>query len=181
MSKRTSDPFDMWRQWMDRAERQMNAALNELMDSDSFSKTQSKAMEAMLKMQAGMNDATQRYFGTINVATRTDVLSIANQLSEIEARLHNIESMISSQVSAEGAAESRPRPRRTKKAAKKKAQSSSAAKKSSRKATSKKAARKKKAAKKKTAKKKSTKTKPARKKATPKAAATRKTRTRKKR
>ena len=150
---RTSEPMDpllQWSEWLDKAERQFNDVMNEMMASDTFGRAQSRMMESMLKMQASLNQATHRYFTVLNLPTRTDVLGLAEQLTEIQERLSALEVAVSSQASRPAGAErSASRPRRTKKAAskkkpaakKKKAQSSK--KKASKKKTKKKSTKKK--------------------------------------
>ena len=99
MAERSSapkDPFDVWREWLDRTERQVNSVLNDAMSSRQFGQVQSKLMEVMLGFQKSMNEATQRYFSTLNVPTRGDVIGLAERLGEIEERLAAIEHLLRS-------------------------------------------------------------------------------------
>ncbi len=171
----TKDPFDLWREWIDRAERQLNSTLNELSASAPYNQVSGKVVEAMLGMQNTWGEATQRYFSTLNLPTRSDVVSLADRLESIERRLVAIEAKLEGRDAGPAAAPA-PRPRRTKKATpppvaeppaadarpkaakKKAAKKKAASKKTAKKKVVRKAASKKKStAKKKTAKKKATK------------------------
>lgn len=198
MAKKT-DPFDAWRQWLDRSEHQINELLGEFTSSSRFSKAQARMMEALLKTQQGMNKAAERSFATLNMPSRTDILDLGGRLAQVEERLANIERVLLALVGEKSglAPEERPpRPPRTrtpkpsttepadkdqgtrrksKKAkAKTRAKKTSAAKKTTRKKTTRKKAAK-------TAKKKATTKKKAAKKTTKKKASSRtKTTTRRK-
>ena len=114
----TPDPLQMWREWVDQAERNWNQVLGEVMGSEQFGQAQGRMMEAMLGLQTSMNEATQRYFAALNLPSRTDVLAVGERLSGIEARLGEIERLLaaSAQGATKSAATQRPKPKRTKKA-----------------------------------------------------------------
>ena len=150
MAKRdVQDPLQMWREWVDGAERQWNSVLTEFMGTEQFGQASGRMMEAFLGMQASLNEATQRYFSALNLPTRTDVLSIAERLTGIEDRLSDIERRLATVASPAPAAGRRPRPKpkRTKKApAKSTVAKSTVAKSTVAKSTAKKRAAKKRAA-----------------------------------
>ena len=120
------DPAQMWREWVDQAERQWNSVLTDFMGTEQFGEASGKMMEAFLGVQASMNDATQRYFSALNLPTRTDILSLGERLSAIERSLDEVKAGLNAlqpttgRKSSEGKSVDRPRPRRTKKAPKKK-------------------------------------------------------------
>ena len=117
MAKRdVQDPVQMWREWMDGAERQWNSVLTEFMGTEQFGQASGRMMEAFLGMQSSMNEATQRYFSALNLPTRTDILSIAERLTGIEDRLSDIERSLGAAASPAAGRTPRPRPKRTKKA-----------------------------------------------------------------
>ncbi|REK07266.1 MAG: hypothetical protein DWQ36_11990 [Acidobacteria bacterium] len=89
-----NDPFDAWRQWIDRSERQLNTMLNEVTSSEQFGQVSSRMMETLLVFQRTMNESTQRYFSALNVPTRTDILSLGERLGAIEERLESLEAAI---------------------------------------------------------------------------------------
>ena len=87
----TPDPFAMWRDWLSNSERQWNSFLNQAMSTDEFGQAMGRMMDVYLGAQKNMNEVMGRYFTALNMPTRTDVLSLANRLSEIEERLGSIE------------------------------------------------------------------------------------------
>lgn len=149
--KRTSipDPLEAWRQWVDEAERRWNSNLNEIMTSDQFSKVSGKMMEAWLGVQSSMNEATQKYFSTLNLPTRNDIIALAESLTAIDRRLGEIERRLDTIGATAPPKPARPKPSRTKKATAR----SAAAKPAAPKPAPKKATPKKATAKKTTAKK----------------------------
>ena len=122
-STTTPDPFAAWREWLSQSERQWNTFLNEAMSTDEFSQGMARMMDTSLDVQKNMNEAMGRHFTSLNVPTRTDVLSLGNRLTEIEERLSAIETAVTTLVPgpARGASavESAavPRPPRTRKPA----------------------------------------------------------------
>jgi polyhydroxyalkanoic acid synthase PhaR subunit len=125
MPETNPDPFAAWRDWLSTSERQWNSFLNQAMSTDEFGQAMGRMMDVYLGMQKNMNEVMGRYFTALNVPTRTDVLSLANRLSEIEERLGSIEDAVrTTRVEAPAGAEPRmidapaaARPPRTKKPA----------------------------------------------------------------
>lgn len=118
-----ADPFQMWRDWLNQSERQWNSFFNEMMATDQYSQAMGRFMDVYLNMQKSMNDVMGRFFQTVNVPTRTDVLTLGNRLGEIEDRLIRMEQLLRdanraapAEAPALSAATSAPaRPRRTRK------------------------------------------------------------------
>ena len=100
-----ADPFQVWRDWISQSERQWNSFLNEAMATDEFGQAMGRMMDVYLNMQQNLNEVMGRYFSVLNLPTRTDVLSLANRLAEIEERLINIEQGLQDMTPAE-----KPRP-----------------------------------------------------------------------
>jgi len=118
------DPFTLWREWLNQSERQWNGFLNEAMATEQFSQVMGRSMDVFLNFQRNMNEAMGRYFSTLNIPTRTDVISLGDRLSAIEERLVEIEQLLVRRTAAspngvaEEVEEVRPvaaRPPRTKK------------------------------------------------------------------
>lgn len=121
MSEQTApDPFAVWRDWLSSSERQWNTFLNEAMATDEYGKAMGQAMDLFLNSQKQMGDVMGRYFSAMNVATRTDVLSVGTRLGDIDERLEGIENALKRLAPAEAApaaatmAADVPRPPRTK-------------------------------------------------------------------
>lgn len=112
------DPFAAWRDWIAQSERQWNTFLNDAMATDEFAESMGRFMDVYLSAQKNVNELMGRYFSTLNVPTRQDVLSLGSRLSEIENRLDGIErALLSLRAAENGAAPADvlARPPRTKK------------------------------------------------------------------
>jgi len=107
------DPFELWRDWLNQSEQQLNRLLNEAMSSDAFGQASGRLMEIFLSFQRSMQQATELYFAALNIPTRTDVLSLGERLAVIEERLGSVESLLRALVPATATPPPRPRPKRT--------------------------------------------------------------------
>jgi polyhydroxyalkanoic acid synthase PhaR subunit len=114
-----ADPFQVWREWLDRSERQWNEWLSDAMESEQFGRSSRRLLDMALAFQSAMNSATHRYFTTLNVPTRADVLALGERLGAIEERLAAIEEALAASAPPRGArskpAPAPPRPKRTRK------------------------------------------------------------------
>ena len=126
MAETNPDPFAMWRDWVAQSERQWNGFLNNAMATDEFSKGMGQFMDVYLNIQKSMNDVMGRYFTSINIPTRADLLQVADRMGGMEERLSAIESGIGALLkaasatnmpAASAAAAATPRPARTRKPA----------------------------------------------------------------
>jgi polyhydroxyalkanoic acid synthase PhaR subunit len=88
------DPFQMWRDWISNSERQWNEFFNQMMGTDEFGRSMGRFMDAYLETQRNFGEAFGRYFSSMNLPTRTDVLTLSNRLTEIEERLTAIEALL---------------------------------------------------------------------------------------
>lgn len=122
--KDIADPFAAWRSWVAESERQWNSFLNEAMATEEFSQNMGQFMEVYLTYQKSMNEAMGRYFSSLNVASRTDVLTLGDRLGAVEAKLDKIIKRLDEQArpspdspsasTTSTANSATPRPRRTK-------------------------------------------------------------------
>jgi polyhydroxyalkanoic acid synthase PhaR subunit len=118
-----ADPFQVWREWLDRSERQWNDWLAEAMESEHFGHGSKRLLDLAMEFQSSMNSATHRYFTMLNVPTRADVLQLGERLVAIEERLSGIEEALVASQAGSGAATkpqpraaaARPKPKRTRK------------------------------------------------------------------
>ena len=121
-----SDPFQVWRDWVSNSERQWNAFLNDAMATDEFSQAMGRGMDMYLGMQKNLNEVMGRYFTTMNMPTRDDILALGNRLTAVEDRLAGLEAAINRlakpnpEAKAGGSSTTTPKPRpaRTKRPAK---------------------------------------------------------------
>jgi polyhydroxyalkanoic acid synthase PhaR subunit len=115
-----ADPFQVWREWLDRSERQWNDWLAEAMESEHFGHGSKRLLDLAMELQSSMNSATHRYFTLLNVPTRGDVLQLGERLGAIEERLSGIEEALAAARAGSGStktqartAAARPKPKRT--------------------------------------------------------------------
>ncbi len=88
------DPFSDWREMLGQMERTMNAAANEFMAKDEFSKAMNEAMAAKLQTQRGIAEKVSEYLVSINVPTRDDINALAVRLIEIQKELTAVSAAI---------------------------------------------------------------------------------------
>jgi polyhydroxyalkanoic acid synthase PhaR subunit len=88
------DPFQIWRDWLSTSERQWNEFFNQMMATEEFGQGMGRMMDAYLGTQKNFSEAFGRYFTSLNMPSRTDVLTLGSRLIEIEERLASIESLL---------------------------------------------------------------------------------------
>ena len=81
------DPFAAWRDWMAQSERQWNAFLNQSMASDEFSRGMGQLMDAFLNTQKSLNEGIGRMLASMNLPSRSDVLSVGERVAALEDRI----------------------------------------------------------------------------------------------
>jgi polyhydroxyalkanoic acid synthase PhaR subunit len=111
------DPFQAWRDWLSQSERQWNEFFNQVMGTDQFGESMGRMMDAYLGTQRTMSDTLGRYFSSMNMPTRTDILTLGDRLTQIEERLTAIESLVKAAAPERPGTAEQPRkkPARTKK------------------------------------------------------------------
>lgn len=87
----TSDPRSSWREWMSQRENQLNSLFNELMSTQGYGRAMGLVTKILVSMQKSTNEALEHYFSTLRLPTRSDVIDLAERLSNIESRLLAIE------------------------------------------------------------------------------------------
>jgi hypothetical protein len=81
------DPFTLWRDLVSQMEKGANDLADPGMKSDEFAKVANKVLGATVAGKAIKREMLNRYFGTLNLPTRTDVEALADRLQAIEDRL----------------------------------------------------------------------------------------------
>jgi hypothetical protein len=89
-----SDPIASWREWMTQSESRLNALFNELMSTDGYGRLMGGLTKVFVSMQKSMTEGMERYFTTLSLPTRSDVVDLGERLSLIESRLLAIESSL---------------------------------------------------------------------------------------
>jgi len=116
-SATSSDPFSAWREWVEKSERQLNSFFNEVMGSDRYGRFLRQFSDLQIDTQKNMSDAMTRFFTSLNLPTRDDVLALNERLGAIEERLRVIGEQVGAsapEAAAPVSNNSGPRPPRTK-------------------------------------------------------------------
>ena len=88
------DPLKTLRGLLDRGERRVNEILSEFSARDDVNTLRSRLSEAALDAQKRSWDVWARYFQSINLPTRTDIIQLGKRLSELEEGIVRIESQL---------------------------------------------------------------------------------------
>jgi hypothetical protein len=88
------DPFTAWREWVNDSERQLNSFFNQLMGSDRYNQFLGRLTDMQIGMQKNTNEALTRFFTSLNLPTRDDVVALNERLGMIEERLNAIETRL---------------------------------------------------------------------------------------
>jgi polyhydroxyalkanoic acid synthase PhaR subunit len=105
-----TDPIAAWREWLSTSERQWNTFLNQAMSTDEFAQSMGRMMDVYLGMQKSMGDMLGKYFQSLNLPTRTDILALGQRLSGIEERLAGLERVLAALNAPEAGAPAEERP-----------------------------------------------------------------------
>src|SRR5271154_1507791 len=116
-----SDPIASWREWMTQSESRLNALFNELMSTDGYGRLMGGLTKVFVSMQKSMTEGMERYFTTLSLPTRSDVVDLGERLSMIESRLLSIENSLARMAGPDPherqTSTASPRPPRTRKPA----------------------------------------------------------------
>ncbi|HEY8572903.1 hypothetical protein [Phenylobacterium sp.] len=116
----TADFMQLWREALQKWERQTNEALNAASGDEAFSRAMNQSMAAMARLQALQGEAIERALTRHNLPSRADFRELGSRLDSIEAQLSELNRLFGEIVSvARGAAPPAappvPRPARTRK------------------------------------------------------------------
>jgi hypothetical protein len=89
-----SDPLQALRDWLDRAERRLNERLAERSARDDMSRVRGRLSEIALDVQKVIWGLWGRYFQSINLPTRTDILRLGRRLAELEESIARIDAQL---------------------------------------------------------------------------------------
>ncbi len=84
------DPIALWRDMVDKWEKQVNETGNKLMGNEQFSAVMGKASTVPLQMQKLLGEFMAKYLSTLNLPSRGDITALGERLSAIEDKLHRL-------------------------------------------------------------------------------------------
>ena len=108
------DPLGMWREMLDKFERQFNEAGNKVMGQEQFSAVVNKASVLPLAMQKALGEAMAKYFAALNLPSRDDIVALGERIGAVERELHRLSAAL---APAPAPAVTPPRTRKPKPAA----------------------------------------------------------------
>jgi hypothetical protein len=115
----SAEMMDIWRQWLNETERQLNGFFGEVLGQESFARVSASYVDAYSVIQRALNQSMERYLTTFNLPTHSDITEIGERLSNIEERLSAMENVLHT-VAANAGVEAggtvtQMRPKRTRK------------------------------------------------------------------
>lgn len=115
----SDDPFDRLRTLVDDWERRIDGFANQVMGTDTFSRTMNQAQGLQLRIQRTVQDAMAAHLNNINMPSRDDVVRIGESLHTLERRMARVEELLTEvvrqQQGGSSAARIRTGPPRTRK------------------------------------------------------------------
>ncbi|MCC6917611.1 MAG: hypothetical protein IT548_00315 [Alphaproteobacteria bacterium] len=84
------DPIALWRDMLDKWEKQVNETGNKVMGSEQFSGVMGKASTLPLQMQKLTGEFMAKYLSAMNLPSRDDIVALGERLGAIEDKLHRI-------------------------------------------------------------------------------------------
>src|SRR5262245_15470907 len=109
--RRGFDPLQGLRELLDKGERSLNEALAQRSTSDRSQAVRSGLSRILLDAQKRNWELWGRWFRTINVPTRSDVIRLGKTLGQLEQRMAQLEGALRKLERHGSAADERPAPR----------------------------------------------------------------------
>ena len=115
MADKSNDPVAMWQNMIGEMEKGFNSFANQAMASPEFSKAMNQVGGATAGAQKQLGELMEKYFVSMNLPSRAQMVSMAERLQSIEGQLNEIKAMLhQSHGAPEGATGGTPKPPRTK-------------------------------------------------------------------
>ncbi|MEA2864971.1 MAG: hypothetical protein QOC84_2927 [Bradyrhizobium sp.] len=117
MADKSTDPAEVWKAMIGEMEKGFNAFANQAMASPEFSRVVNQVGGVSAGAQKQLGDLMEKYFVTMNLPSRAQMVSMAERLQSIESQLNEIKSLLhevhhNSGVQGAAAAPKPPRTRR---------------------------------------------------------------------
>ena len=108
--KRGFDPLQGLRELLDKGERSLNEVLSEASASDRSNAVRSGLSRILFDAQKRNWEMWARWFRTINLPTRTDVIRLGKTLTQLEQRMSQLEGALHRLERRGGNGDARPAP-----------------------------------------------------------------------
>ena len=117
MADKSNDPVAMWQNMIGEMEKGFNSFANQAMASPEFSKAMNQVGGATAGAQKQLGELMEKYFVSMNLPSRAQMVSMAERLQSIEGQLNEIKALLhqvhSNSAAPEGGYPIAPRPPRT--------------------------------------------------------------------
>ena len=117
MADKSNDPVAMWQNMIGEMEKGFNSFANQAMASPEFSKAMNQVGGATAGAQKQLGELMEKYFVSMNLPSRAQMVSMAERLQSIEGQLNEIKALLhqvhSNSAAPEGGYPTAPRPPRT--------------------------------------------------------------------
>jgi hypothetical protein len=118
MSEKINDPVALWQKMLGEMEKGFNSIANQALVSPQFSKAMNQAGGVTAGAHRQLAELMEKYFISMNMPSRSQMVGIAERLQTIEGQLTDIKLLLQqmqTQAGAAGSAPASPRPPRTRK------------------------------------------------------------------
>jgi len=117
MADKSNDPVAMWQNMIGEMEKGFNSFANQAMASPEFSKAMNQVGGATAGAQKQLGELMEKYFVSMNLPSRAQMVSMAERLQSIEGQLNEIKALLhqvhSNSAASGGGVPIAPRPPRT--------------------------------------------------------------------
>ncbi len=94
MSDKPVDPTEAFRDMVTQWERNFDAFANQVMGTESFSKSMNQAQDAQLAAQKAFRDVVSKNLEAMHLPSRDDILRLGEAVHRLDRRLARIEEML---------------------------------------------------------------------------------------
>ena len=118
MSEKVNDPVALWQKMLGEMEKGFNSLASEALASPQFSKAMNQAGGVTAGAHKQLGELMEKYFVSMNMPSRSQMVGIAERLQTIEGQLSDIKLLLQQmqkQAGTAGSAPATPRPPRTRK------------------------------------------------------------------
>src|SRR5438309_10699568 len=94
MADKSNDPVAMWQNMIGEMEKGFNSFANQAMASPEFSKAMDQVGGATAGAQKKLGELMEKYFVSMNLPSRAQMVSMAERLQRIEGQLNQIKALL---------------------------------------------------------------------------------------
>lgn len=104
MSEKVNDPVALWQKMLGEMEKGFNSLANEALASPQFSKAMNQAGGVTAGAHKQLGELMEKYFVSMNMPSRSQMVGIAERLQTIEGQLNDIKVLLQQMQTQDGPA-----------------------------------------------------------------------------